>query len=122
MANTPTTFRNSTAIAARTPEVPAASWTTGCNNGLNSCGIGIATDVDDLDESLPSWTLLDQFGDARTPQISQLIGGNGLGAGSEGRGDGDAEFIIGVINGANGAITANGTANLVTLAAGWSLV
>jgi len=122
MANIATTFRNSTTIAARTPEVPNASWTTGCNNASCSPGVGIATDQPDLDESLPSWTLLDQFEDARTPQISQLIGGNGLGAGSEGRGDGDAEYVIGVTNGVDGAITPNGTANLTTLAAGWSLV
>ena len=122
MANQATTFRNLTTIGVRSAEVPGASWTTGCNNASCSPGVGVASDVPNLDGDPSGWTLLDQFEDARTPQVSQLIGGNGLGAGVPGHGVLEAEYIIGVINGADGAITVDGAANLATLAAGWTLV
>lgn len=124
MANIPVTFRNTVTVGIREAEVPDAAFDDGMNNGSCAPGVGIATDVTDLDESLPSWTLLDQFEVARTPQVNQLIGGNGLNDGVEGNGSGDAQFIIGVGNSASGdgSITPNGTANLVTLAAGWALV
>jgi hypothetical protein len=90
MANLPNAFQDDAAVAARTVEVALASWDTGLNiAGSNAPGIGIATDNPGLEGSLwpatdgsgdlntGSWTLLDQFGDARAAQISQLIGGPG---------------------------------------------
>jgi hypothetical protein len=125
MANIATTFRNTTTIDARKAEVPEADFDGGTNNATCSA-IGIATDNAGLDESLPEWTLEDQFEVARTPQVSQYIGGNGLGDGVEGNGSAIAQYVIGVTNpdypNITGTITPNGTANLVTLAAGWALV
>ena len=121
MPNVATTFRNTTTISARAAEVPGASFTNGCNNASSSPGVGIATANPNLTGDKSGWTLLDQFGVARTPQISQLIGGNGLGAGNSGKGPTD-QFIIGVSNPSNdGTVTVQGTANLATLAAGWAL-
>jgi hypothetical protein len=125
MANIATTFRNTTTIAARKLDVPDADFDGGTNNSTCSA-IGIATDNPNLEESLPEWTLLDQFGDGRTPQVSQYIGGDGTEEGSEGNGSDIAQYVIGVINpdypNSTGTITVNGTATLTTLAAGWSLV
>jgi hypothetical protein len=90
VANLANAFIDDTAVAARAVEVPLASFDTGASF-VSSCapGIGIATDNAGLDESLwpatdgsgdlntGSWTLLDQFQDARSAQISQQIGGPG---------------------------------------------
>ena len=134
MANQATTFRNTTAIAARTPEVPAADWAGGMNNASCLPGVGVATDVPNLTGDPNGWTLEDQFEVARTPQVSQVIGGNGYtpdsaypsSGGVPGNGSDQAQFIIGVQNpdypNAAGTVTVDGTANLVSLAAGWSLV
>ncbi len=55
----------------------------GCNRaGSNAPGIGIATANGQC--KLSDWTILDQRGVARDPQDSQHIGGNGLGAGTQG--------------------------------------
>ena len=79
MANLANAFYDVVAIAAGEIRNTTASWTTGCNLG-GSCapGIGIATDNTNLEESLPNWTLLDQFGNVRDAQIGQLIGGPGI--------------------------------------------
>ena len=124
MANAATAFRNSTTITAREAEVPNAAFDDGMNNGAsNAPGLGVATDQTNLEESLPSWTLVDQFEVARVPQVSQLLGGTGLGAGVEGNGSGDAQFIVGVGNPSNdGTVTVLGTANLQLLATGWALL
>ncbi|MGI9336882.1 MAG: hypothetical protein ACR2P4_00005, partial [Gammaproteobacteria bacterium] len=80
MANAPTSFRDEAAVAARTAEVPDADWDGGMNlAGSCSEGIGIATDVSGLTGESQGWTLLDQDGDTRTPQVGQHVGGNGLG-------------------------------------------
>jgi hypothetical protein len=78
-------FVDDAALAALDTRVPGAAdvAVAGTVNGMNvgasnAPGIGISTENPDLDESLPNWTLLDQHGNARDAQISQLIGGNGL--------------------------------------------
>jgi hypothetical protein len=48
--------------------------------GSNAPGIGIATAY--VDPKLSDWTVLDQADAARTPQVSQHIGGSGLGDGN----------------------------------------
>ena len=58
---------------------PDTLWNSGMFGGAsNSPGIGISTENPGLDESLPNWTLLDQFGNARNAQIGQCIGGSGF--------------------------------------------
>jgi len=81
MSATPFCFIDDAAVTALGVRVPAASVDTGMNRGAsNAPGIGISDDNPGLDESLPSWTLLDQFGDPRNAQVSQCIGGPGISA------------------------------------------
>ena len=152
MATSFTRFKNTTAQAARELEVPFASFDDGCNSpASNAAGIGITTDHPDLPaEDSPGmigyqWTLEDQFEAVRLPQVSQVIGGVGLteetdwpsSGGVEGNGGLGDQYVVGVSNPANivdpnipgGSIpdptsepVVTGTANLVTLAAGWTLV
>jgi hypothetical protein len=131
------TFRATAAIAAREAEanqnIPAVAWTNGVNNGSCSAGLGVGYDTPNLVGTDEQFTLLDQgYGGTggqtpvvRVPQVSQVIGGSGLGAGVEGNG---TEFLAAVGNPANNANgtpnndlgpTTNGTGNLQTLAAGW---
>jgi len=115
-------FINAVSLAARAAEVPAADFVGGCNSaGSNAPGIGIADggglQTINLGESLPSWTLLDQDSDARTPQVSQHIGGDGLDDGVEGKG---TTPIILVDDAAPQA--AVGDATLAALAPGWTAV
>ena len=83
----PTFFTDLTADAARQTEtgISQASWESGgCAGASNAHGLGI----DVAGGELPAvtgfngigmnWTLLDQLSDARTPQVSQVIGGNGF--------------------------------------------
>jgi len=57
---------------------PDTLWNSGMFAGAsNSPGIGISTENPNLEEQLPNWTLLDQFGNARESQIGQCIGGTG---------------------------------------------
>lgn len=133
MANAAVTFRNSTAIAARAAEVTGADWTGGMNNASCMPAVGVATDNSDLQESLPNWTLEDQFEVARAPQVSQLIGGNGYVAaadypssgGVEGNGSDQSEFLIGVTNpvypNSVGTVTVTGNPYLNDLGVGWVL-
>jgi hypothetical protein len=127
----PSFFMDDVAITALGVRVPAASIDTGLNyGGSNAPGIGISTENPGLEDSLPNWTLLDQFGDARASQISQLIGGPGISAAGTSAGqegtlpDAVARF------GANPANVAGQPDNdepivigqgctLTTLAAGW---
>lgn len=126
MPNNPSYFINPTAVAAREAEVPAASFDNGMNlGGSNAPGIGIADAgllaTQDLDESLPNWTLLDQDEDAREPQASQHIGGSGLGAGVAGKGT--VAVVLGTpsVDG-DGEATPIGDATLADLATGWEAV
>lgn len=113
-------FIDDTAVGVRESEVPDAAFDNGMNlGGSNACGIGIGTENPNLEESLPNWTLLDQHGDARTTQISQHIGGSGLGDGTTGTNP-DAIIRLATVS-ANGDGSGVFTANpsLVSLAAGW---
>jgi len=106
-------FLESLAGQARTPN---ADWVAGCNwSATCCCGIGISTETTNLEESLPSWTLLNQSGGARTPQLGQSIG-NAAGGG----------FNTAIYVGDNSLSTGNGSyvgnsanATLTTLEDGW---
>ena len=119
--NQPTAFIDFIEIVVRASQVADADWASGMTYGAsNAPGIGIATDNPGLTASLPSWTLLDQDGGARTPQVSQVIGGGG----SQGTSGKSAEPVAVVENSTDGsgAATILGAGNLVSLAAGWSNV
>ena len=94
----------------RSSEVPDASWTSGCNvPGLNAPGIGINIGGGAIVGTPEQFTLLDQNGDARNPQKS---GGVGM----------EPQGITNCVNDAGGlgAVTTDGAAYLLTLAAGWT--
>lgn len=138
MANQLTVFWDvDGALAARIPEVgnnsiAGSALNSGCNiPASNSPGIGIATAgnlaTQNLNESDPQWTLLDQNEDPRTPQVGQYIGGSGLGNGTEGKG------TVGIIvsgNATNANLSGQGfigpspvsEAHLIDLATGWEPV
>jgi hypothetical protein len=135
--NTVSTFRDTTAIALREPEVPDASFVNGMNNGLCQPGIGVSVGGGAVVGSPAQFTLEDQFEAIRVPQVSQVIGGLGYtdpadypsSGGIEGNGAGHAEFIVPVgmptqaakdaDPALDGTVIVLGTANLQTLAAGW---
>lgn len=72
-------FIDDTGLAALASRVPDAQVNSGMTyGGSNANGIGISTENPNLDESLPNWTLEDQFGNARVNQRSQHIGGSGI--------------------------------------------
>lgn len=72
-------FVDDAAVTALDARVPDAITNSGMFAGAsNAPGIGISTENPNLEESLPSWTLLDQFGNARDDQRSQCIGGPGI--------------------------------------------
>jgi hypothetical protein len=115
--NEPTGFTDLEARATREIDVPDASWADGCNLvASNSNGLGIATDNPNLEQSLPSWTLLDQAELTREPQLGSQIGGIGLNGGSAGVG---TEPIYVAQNLGGGAATTVGGATLETLEEGW---
>ena len=85
MASEPTYFVDDAAVTAREAEVTAADFDNGCNlAGSNGAGIGINMNEGAVVGTPNQFTLLDQHGDAREAQISQHIGGSGLGDGSIG--------------------------------------
>jgi hypothetical protein len=125
MPNQPTSLVIAASVAARALEVPNADFDNGCNVAAsNACGIGIATAgveaTQELDES-NQWTLLDQDEDARTPQNSQYIGGDGLDSGSSGKGTTPIDVNVNDASG-DGTVTIDGVATLAALAAGWTSV
>jgi len=72
----PTTFVDGDALTARASETDGANWGTGGDwAGSNSPGIGINIDAGATAGTPEQFTLLDQNGDARTPQDGQSIGG-----------------------------------------------
>jgi len=132
MTNLAQAFIDDAAVTAGEARVTAADFDSGMNAGAsNAPGIGIATDNPGLDESLPEWTLLDQHGNARDAQISQLIGGPGISAASTSAGsEGTApdatvrlwtnpDNIAGQPNPV-GAPVADNSAVLLDLAVGWT--
>jgi len=112
------TFIDVTARATRSSENAGASFLNGMNNGSCQCGIGISSGPTALAGTPEQFTLKDQNGDARTPQVSQSIGGIGLN-------DGAITFqALDLVDMADdsgdGTVTVAGTgATLTTLAAGW---
>tara|TARA_R110002167_G_scaffold252882_2_gene459231 strand:- start:2499 stop:2873 length:375 start_codon:yes stop_codon:yes gene_type:complete len=119
---TPTFFIDDTAVAARSAELPNASFTTGMNFG-GSCanGVGINVGVANLVGTPDQFTLLDQEGAARTPQTSQHIGGSGLGAGSSGTlPDASVRFAVPTADGSGDVAVTRPNATLVSLATGWA--
>ena len=115
----PATFIDDTARATRIAQVPDASFLNGMNNGSCQCGVGISNGPINLVGTPEQFTLLDQNGDARTPQLGQSLGGVALGAGES---IAASQAVDLVDNGAtgDGTVTKDGTgATLTTLAAGW---
>lgn len=76
MTSLATAFIDDTAVTSREAEVPAANFDNGMNLG-GSCapGVGINMLEGAIVGTPAQFTLLDQFGNARTAQISQAIGG-----------------------------------------------
>jgi len=132
----PTYFVDDAAVTALGTRVPDASTNTGMNFGAsNNPGIGISDQNPELQESLPSWTLLDQHGNARNGQISQVIGGDGITEAADWPGSGGTEGTLPdatIRYGANPAnvngqpdndapITGISNAILTDLATGWEI-
>lgn len=116
--NTPTVYVDNIELIIRSGEIPDAQWGTGMDYGAsNAPGVGVATDNAGLEQSLPSWTRLDQDEAARTPQVSQIIGGGGP-TGQSGKGLQPVEVVTNN-NSGDGSVIADKEAQLVTLAAGW---
>lgn len=165
MPTVPTKFENTTARGLRVTETgkSTAQFSNACNPAAsNSPGIGITVPQTDLPAPTDhgegwNWTLLTQgfinpnnsptpvAPAARTPQVGQVIGGNGYvdrspattypgSGGVSGNGaapNAQTQFIVGVTNPDNvdgqpdpdyPAPTVDGSAQLATLAAGWVLV
>lgn len=134
---TPSAFQDTAARALRAPETPNADWDSGMNNGANSSGIGISGGPTNLVGEPQQFTLLDQTGSVRFPQLSQVIGGRGYVANADYpssggiEGGATSEFIVLSSNpdqaakdadsSLDGTITVLGAANLQTLAAGWTI-
>ncbi len=124
--NKPTAYYSEAAIALRAPEIPN-SQLDGCStSGSNACGIGIAVDGGAITGEDQQFTLLDQFGNTRQPQLSQFIGGVGYTAPEDYPSSGgvegftDATPVIVITNDPTGTSPAGtGTAGIATLEAGW---
>ena len=112
-------------VAARTVEYPPETdWDTGANRAAsNACGIGIGEGAD-LVGTPDQFTLLDQNGAARTPQLSQSIGGIPAGDGSDQPPNPLVDEIrLGTVAaGGTGGTVYVGNATLNTLATGWEAV
>ena len=112
-------------VAARALEYPSETdWDTGANRaGSNAHGIGIGEGTD-LVGTPDQFTLLDQNGAARTPQLSQSIGGVALGAGTDQPPDPLTDEIrLGTPAAlGTGGMVYVGKATLNTLATGWEAV
>ena len=139
-----TTFIDRAAVNVRDDEVTAAGWGGGCNAPAACApGIGVTIPLTNLPafttSTGPNWSLDDQFSVARTPQVSQVIGGKGVTTSSDwpgsggisGNGSAHAEKIQqvtnpdnvgGVPDPTNPAPTVVGSATLASLAAGWTAV
>lgn len=125
MANNPSRFAINVTIASRAAELGISNlqFLNGTNGAApNTPGIGLADSGDlatlNLEQSLPSWTLLDQFELPRTPQLSRYI------ANADGTDTAPTEPIRFVANDAagDGLSAALGAATLADLAVGWTAV
>jgi hypothetical protein len=114
------TFIDIDALAVRPAEVAAASFANGMNKGSCQPGIGISGGPTLLVGTPEQFTLLDQNGDARTPQLGQSIGGVALGDGETVVASQAIDLIDQADNSGDGTVTIDGTGvTLTTLAAGW---
>lgn len=118
----PTYYRNEDTVVARALEVnPVANWNNGVNLAAsNACGIGIG-EAPNVVGTPNQFTLLDQASAARTPQLSQPIGGVAYNEGSSAPADpltDEIRFVAPTASGDGDAVYV-GQAHLVTLAAGW---
>ena len=118
----PTFFIDDTAVTAREAEVTAADFNGGANlAGSCACGVGINMNEGAVVGTPEQFTLLDQHGGARAAQISQHIGGSGLGAGAIGTlPEAVIQFGNASANG-DGQITTLGNSTLSVLADGWEV-
>jgi len=118
----PTRFINDTTLAARKVDVPGADFDGGLNQG-GACapGLGINEGVTNTAGTDEQFTLLDQVNAARAPQVSQHLGGDGLGSGVSGAGTDGIGVVTNSVTG-DGTVTETGQATLATLAAGWTAV
>ena len=117
----PATFIDVDARALRAAEVnPAASFVNGMNNGSCQPGVGISGDVANLVGEPQQFTLLDQNGDARTPQFGQSLGSVAFEDGLDTVADQAIDLVDPADDSGDGTVVVDGTgATLTTLAAGW---
>ena len=118
----PTRFVDDSTVTTRKGEIPSADFDGGLNQGA-ACApaVGINVGVANIAGSDNQFTLLDQDEAARTPQVGQHIGGDGLGDGVSGKGTEGVGVVTNDASG-DGTVTEDGEATLVSLAAGWSAV
>jgi hypothetical protein len=123
-----TYFIDNTAKIARQLEVVDASFVNGMNlAGSNACGIGINMNGGSVVGTAAQFTLLDQRGLTREAQLSQHIGGSGLGDGAEGFapsavirfGTAPTEAAKESDPALDGTVVSIGNSTLTSLAAGW---
>ena len=122
-------FIDDAALTALSLRVPDAVNNSGMTYGASCApGIGIATENPGLAESLPNWTLLDQFGNARVNQRSQHIGGAGISAPGTSSGDPVTDPGASIRLAPQADMTGNGAlafpkfgAELSDLATGWEV-
>ena len=133
MALYPTRFIDDSDLASRKIDVPNADFDGG-GNQAGACAPGVGINADDTAPiavvgTPEQFTLEDQDEAARTPQVSQHIGGTGFvlfsgtypsSGGNSGKG---TEGIGAVTNdtSGNGQVTQNGDATLAALS-GWTAV
>ena len=115
------TFIDNDARALRAAEInPEASFVNGMNNASCQPGVGISGDNPDLIGTPEQFTLLDQDGAARTPQLGQSIGGVAFEDGDDGVATQAIDLVDPADDSGDGTVTVDGTgATLTTLAAGW---
>jgi hypothetical protein len=114
-------------LVARGSEVSGADFDAGCNLAAsNAPGIGINMGGGAVVGTAEQFTLEDQAEAARTPQDSQVIGGEGLTTAADyplsggASGAGTVPIQSGVPSSTgDGDVTVGGDATLATLSAGW---
>jgi hypothetical protein len=120
--NSPVTIDLIQTVFDRAAECPNANFNSGMLGGGGGVGVGIADKQPDLTGNPDGWTLLDQDEVARTPQLSEYIGGNGLGLGTPtGEDPGILDFVVNDVSG-NGEVATSGECHLIDLATGWEAV
>ena len=114
------TFIDADARAVRVTENTGASFVDGMNNASCQPGIGISGGPVNLIGEPQQFTLLDQNGDARAPQLGQSLGGIALNGGETIVANQPIDLIDLADDSGDGTVTVDGTgATLTTLAAGW---